>query len=102
MQRGSISIKKVDEHTAQLGLFLVEPSLRGTGYGHQLVQRAITFCEEIKFKTIILWTNSELISARRIYSRNGFELMETRVQTLSNKELTEERWEKGLKQVVRA
>jgi GNAT superfamily N-acetyltransferase len=92
-QRGSISIKKVNDKIAQLGLFLVEPSLRGSGYGKQLLQKAIDFCKEKGYQTIILWTNSELKSARRIYEKNGFQLKETRIQTLSNKELIEERWE---------
>lgn len=92
-QKGSISIKKVNESTAQLGLFLVEPSVRGVGNGQQLVQTAIEFCKKMGFENIILWTNSELTSARRIYEKNGFELKETRIQTLSNKELIEERWE---------
>ncbi|NDI33203.1 GNAT family N-acetyltransferase [Chengkuizengella sediminis] len=87
-QNGSIGIKEINDDTAQLGLFLVEPNVRGTGYGQQLVQTAIGFCKELSFKNIILWTNSELTSARRIYEGNGFELKETRIQTLSNKELT--------------
>jgi GNAT superfamily N-acetyltransferase len=92
-QNGSISIKKVNEDTAQLGLFLVEPNVRGTGYGQQLAQTAIDFCKELGYKNIILWTNSELKSARRIYKKNGFELKKTQIQTLSNKELIEEQWE---------
>lgn len=92
-RRGSICIKKVNNNSAQLGLFLVEPNVRGAGYGQQLVQAAIDFCKEADFKSIILWTNSELTSARRIYKKNGFKLKETRIQTLSNKELTEEKWE---------
>lgn len=46
-QKGSISIKKVNENTAQLGLFLVEPDIRGAGNGQQLVQTAIDFCKEL-------------------------------------------------------
>ncbi|MBM7661078.1 GNAT superfamily N-acetyltransferase [Bacillus mesophilus] len=90
---GSISIKKFNDDTAQLGLFLVEPNMRGTGYGQMLVTEAITFCKEKGFKRIILWTNSELKSARRIYERVGFVLKETKTQFLSNKELLEEKWE---------
>ncbi|WP_197208134.1 GNAT family N-acetyltransferase [Cytobacillus firmus] len=90
---GSISIKKVNDHTAQLGLFLVEPNVRGTGYGQKLIDTAIKFCEEMGFDNIILWTNSELKSARRIYERAGFELKKTQTQILSNKEMLEEQWE---------
>ncbi|WP_051957363.1 GNAT family N-acetyltransferase [Bacillus sp. UNC322MFChir4.1] len=95
-QSGSISIKKVNKDTAQLGLFLVDPTVRGAGYGQQLVQTAIDFCKKLDFRNIILWTNSELTSARRIYKKNGFVLKETRIQTLSNKKLTEEQWELNL------
>jgi GNAT superfamily N-acetyltransferase len=93
---GSISIKKANEDTAQLGLFLVDPSLRGSGYGQRLIQTALKFCRDLGYQTVILWTNNELISARRLYKKNGFEIKETRNQTLSNKELIEERWELSL------
>ncbi|WP_332633925.1 GNAT family N-acetyltransferase [Halalkalibacter flavus] len=92
-QSGSVSIKKVNAITAQLGLFLVEPNVRGTGYGQKLVETAISFSKENGFESIILWTNSELKSARRIYERVGFELKKTQTQILSNKELIEEKWE---------
>jgi GNAT superfamily N-acetyltransferase len=91
--RGSISIKKVNDKIAQLGLFLVEPDLRGYGYGKKLVQTAIAFCKQNGYQTVILWTNSELKSARRIYEKYGFQLKENQIRILSNKELIEERWE---------
>ncbi|BDG47259.1 GNAT family N-acetyltransferase [Parageobacillus sp. KH3-4] len=91
--KGSISIKKVNDKVAQLGLFLVEPDLRGSGYGKQLLQTAIAFCKEKGYQAVILWTNSELKTARRIYEKNGFQLKETRIRNLSNKELIEEKWE---------
>ncbi|OEH94181.1 GNAT family N-acetyltransferase [Bacillus solimangrovi] len=94
--RGSISIKKVDDHVAQLGLFLVEPVLRGTGYGQRLVQTAIDFCKERGYKSIILWTNSDLVAARRIYEKYGFHLEQTRTTVLSNQTLVEERWEMSI------
>lgn len=92
-QSGSVSIKKVNDTTAQLDLFLVEPNVRGTGYGQKLIEKAISFSKDSGFKTIILWTNSELKSARRIYERVGFKLKNTKTQMLSNKELIEEKWE---------
>ncbi|WP_242215617.1 GNAT family N-acetyltransferase [Bacillus cereus group sp. BfR-BA-01383] len=92
-RRGSISIKKVNENVAQLGMFLVDPNLRGAGFGNQLVQKAIHFCRQTNYKTIILWTNNDLKAARHIYENNGFRLIKTRKQTLSNQELLEELWE---------
>ena len=94
--KGSIGITKVNEDVAQLRLFLVDPSLRGSGLGRQLIQNAIDFCREKKYKTIILWTNSELKAARHLYEKFGFRIMETRKQVLSNQELIEERWELSL------
>ncbi|WP_195694557.1 GNAT family N-acetyltransferase [Priestia megaterium] len=94
--KGSISIKSVNEDVSQLGLFLVDPSLRGTGLGKQLVQMAIDFCKERNYKKVVLWTNSELVAARRIYENKGFQLIETRNLILSNKELIEEQWELSL------
>lgn len=92
-RRGSISIKKVNENVAQLGMFLVDPNLRGDGFGNQLVQKAIDFCRQTNYKTIILWTNNDLKATRHIYENNGFRLIKTRKQTLSNQELLEELWE---------
>ncbi|MFP7286876.1 GNAT family N-acetyltransferase [Shouchella clausii] len=95
-QKGSISIKETSDDTAQLGLFLLDPSTRGCGYGQELLETAIAFCKETSFENIILWTNSDHKAARKLYQRNGFELTETRVRLLSNKELTEEQWARPL------
>lgn len=92
-KRGSISIQNVNDKVAQLGLFLVEPVKRGSGYGIQLVEKATAFCKVKGYQTVILWTNSDHISARRIYEKKGFQLKQKRRQTLSNKVLTEEKWE---------
>lgn len=95
-QKGSISIKEASDDTAQLGLFLLDPSTRGCGYGQNLLETAIAFCKETSFENIILWTNSDHKAARKLYQRNGFERTETRVRLLSNKELTEEQWARPL------
>ncbi|HEY2495352.1 MAG TPA: GNAT family N-acetyltransferase [Paenibacillus sp.] len=90
---GSIGIVKVDKDIAQLRWFLVEPSTRKGGYGKQLIQKAIDFSIEHGYSTIILWTNSSLEGARRLYDSYGFKLSETRTQILSGQELVEEKWE---------
>ncbi|MEI5907041.1 GNAT family N-acetyltransferase [Bacillus spongiae] len=95
-QYGSISIKNVNDKTAQLGLFLIEQKVRGAGYGQQLIKIAIDYCKEMGYETIILWTNRELITARRLYEKNGFQLIESRARFLSNKKLIEECWELNL------
>ena len=90
---GSICIQKADDDTAQLGLFLIEPDVRGGGFGKQLVQTAIAFSREKGYKSIILYTNDKLASARGIYQKHGFQLKETKTIHVSNQELQEECWE---------
>ncbi|WAH36105.1 GNAT family N-acetyltransferase [Alicyclobacillus dauci] len=92
-QRGSIGLTRVNEATAQLRLFLIDPEARGFGFGGKLVKQAIDFARSNKYKKIILWTNSDLKSARHLYNRFGFKLVERKTSTLSNQILTEERWE---------
>lgn len=91
--KGSIGITKVNESIAQLRLFLVDPSLRGTGYGKELIKTAIDFCKDADYRDIILWTNSDLLSARYMYEKFGFRLTESKKVKLSNQELIEEKWE---------
>ncbi|MFD2444157.1 GNAT family N-acetyltransferase [Bacillus sp. CGMCC 1.16607] len=97
---GSISISKYDENTAQLGLFLVDPVLRGTGMGKKLVQTAVDFCVSNSFKKIILWTNDDLKSARHIYGKFGFIKVKTKESFLSNVKMVEGKWELKLEKPV--
>lgn len=90
---GSIGVTMFDEHTAQLRWFLVDPSVRGEGYGSDLIKKAIDFCRKRGYKKILLWTNEDLQSARRLYQKFGFQISETKKQFLSGQWLTEEKWE---------
>jgi len=89
---GSIGITHVNEHTAQLRWFLIEPEARGAGWGGKLIQQAVLFAKEKGYTSVILWTNKSLIGARRLYQSVGFEVKEVRKQYLSGRELTEEQW----------
>lgn len=93
---GSICLKKADESTAQLGLFLLHPDARGTGQGRRLLEEALRFGVEQGYRSVMLWTNSELVQARSLYASFGFERVEERVAFLSGREMTEERWERSL------
>lgn len=90
---GSIGLTQVNENTAQLRWFLIEPEARGAGWGGELIKQAILFAKEKNYTSVILWTNESLISARRLYQSVGFEVKEVRKQMLSGQELTEEQWE---------
>jgi DNA-binding MarR family transcriptional regulator/GNAT superfamily N-acetyltransferase len=73
---GSIMCVRKDDETAQLRLLFVDPAVRGMGIGARLVDECIRYATQIGYREMVLWTNSTLESARRIYQRTGFELVE--------------------------
>jgi DNA-binding MarR family transcriptional regulator/predicted GNAT family acetyltransferase len=93
---GSVFLVRVDDETAKLRMLIVEPSARGLGIGARLVEECTTFARRVGYRRIILWTHSVLESARRIYARAGYRIVETGPFRGFGKELTNEIWELDL------
>ncbi|MFT4416770.1 GNAT family N-acetyltransferase [Fredinandcohnia humi] len=90
---GSISISEYNQNTAQLGLFLLDPIVRGAGIGCQLIELAINHCRDKGFSRIILLTNDKLEAARSLYEKYGFVIIDTKKIYVSAQWINEECWE---------
>ncbi len=81
---------------AQLRMLLVEPSARGLGLGAALVDACEGFARRRGYQTIRLWTNSNLVAARGIYRKAGYQLVASEVHHSFGHDLVGETWELGL------
>lgn len=90
---GSVCLVRADEKTAKLRLMFLEPWARGRGVAQKLVDECIAFARKCGYRKIILWTQSELIAARKLYAKAGFKLVGTKPHADFGKKLIGETWE---------
>lgn len=93
---GSVFVVREDEETARLRLLYVEPTARGLGIGHRLVDECLGFARDAGYRRMVLWTNSVLVDARRIYEGVGFRLIDEAPHQSFGQDLVGQTWARSL------
>jgi DNA-binding MarR family transcriptional regulator/predicted GNAT family acetyltransferase len=92
-QVGSIFCVKASEDVAKLRLLIVVPKARKLGLGTRLVKECVRFAKRTGYKKLTLWTNDILVEARRIYEKNGFQLVEDERHHSFGQDLVGQNWD---------
>jgi DNA-binding MarR family transcriptional regulator/GNAT superfamily N-acetyltransferase len=89
---GSVFLVRQSDEVAKLRLLLVEPEARGLGIGQRLVAECVAFARSAGYGEITLWTQAELVAARHIYEKAGFQLASVEKHHQFGPEATGEVW----------
>jgi DNA-binding MarR family transcriptional regulator/GNAT superfamily N-acetyltransferase len=93
VQVGSVFLVRHSDDVAKLRLLLVDPAGRGQGLGARLVGESVSFAQACGYRKITLWTQSILVSARRIYQDAGFVRVAAEPHRSFGQSLIGETWE---------
>lgn len=85
---------------ARLRVLLVTPDARGLGLGTRLVGQSLSFAREAGYRRVTLWTNDNLVSARRIYEGFGFVLVDEEPHHSFGHDLTSQTWTLDLRETA--
>jgi GNAT superfamily N-acetyltransferase len=93
---GAAFVVRKSAAQAQLRLLILTPAARGLGLGGRLTDECIAFARAKGYASLVLWTNANLLSARAIYAKRGFQLIRTEPYHGYGQDLVGEHWELAL------
>ena len=90
---GSVFVVRKTRAVAKLRLFIVDPAARGTGIGARLIEECVRFARSAGYRTLTLWTQSDLLAARHLYRRAGFKRVASKRHHSFGQSLVGETWD---------
>ena len=87
---------RLDDETAKLRLFLLEPEARGVGLGRRLLATCTGFARAAGYRRMTLWTHESHRAACRLYAADGFTCVESRPVRSFGHDLVEQVWTRDL------
>ena len=92
---GSIVIdgSHADTKGAHLRWFIVSDAVRGQGVGSMLLEAAMRFCLDKRYRSAYLWTFEGLDAARHLYEKAGFRLAHQQPGSHWGKVVNQQRFE---------
>jgi len=70
---GTCAIVPLPDGTCELAKLAVSPEARGEGIGRRLVEACLAYAHEKGIRRVVLFSNSQLTSAIRLYEGLGFQ-----------------------------
>ncbi|MFD1193451.1 GNAT family N-acetyltransferase [Seohaeicola saemankumensis] len=89
---GSIFCVRLDDHTAKLRLFLLEPVMRGRGLGQRMLAHCMGFARKAGYARMELWTHESHKAACALYAANGWRLAAWKPVHSFGVDLVEQSW----------
>jgi len=89
---GSAFVVRHSRTIAKLRMLIVRPEARGAGLGRRLVDECVRFARAAGYRTLTLWTHSQLAAARGIYRNAGFRCVRRAPVRSFGRDLVDETW----------
>jgi GNAT superfamily N-acetyltransferase len=89
---GTVFCVRLDDETAKLRLFLLEPAARGMGLGRRMLGRCLAFARAAGYRRMTLWTHESHEAACALYRAAGFALVSSEPVNSFGQDLVAQHW----------